>query len=435
MRRMRFRAAVVVLGLVAACGDGIAPPDATMPVDGPAGRVTVRYLGGDQAPTLRVLFQNADSSLVLATRTGIDGTANAFMAPGGFVTVIQDGSFNSQLYTWADVQPGDELAFGSELGPTDAPIPSFRLRVPFDPEQGFYQVATSCGSSPIENPGGESQVTLTSSCRASQDLLVTSLDRASFTRLRYLFARDVQLDASPIDLPGPWHEADAARVEVTNVPGGMHFLNVQMSLVDDGRAVGLSERGGTFEIIDGAGALDFGMSLPPGIDTLVSITPTFQPELLSTVRAVRWGTAQPTTRVDFGQLALRPYHEFPTYLRSQHAIRWSEEGDGAPADAVVAQFSFRGVDLLEKHWTIIAPGTDETTVRYPRLPVPELMPGPDADVFQPSTLTTIRLDGGGYARVKRSLPITWGSGLPWPIDADQGTVLIQELGSPQFPTD
>ena len=428
---MRIAAVAVVLGgLVAACGDGLAPPDAVPPIDGPSGRVTVR-LGASESPTAQVIFQNADSSLVLATRTGEDGTANAYMAPGGFVTVIEDGSFNKFLYTWAGVQPGDELTFNTPFVPVGVESPSFPIQVPLDPGHTIYQVLTSCGASILENPGGISFVTLGGTCSAREDMIALSASVATGTE-RYLYGADVTLDGSIIELPGPWRPFDTARVEVTGAPVATQQMNVGMTLLDEGDSINGTDRGGSFELVGGAGVLEFATPLPAGVGALVRLTPSFQPDLTSSVRAVRWGPVQATMRIDLAQ-GLRAYREFPTYLRGQHAIRWSEEGAGKAADAVITEFGWRGADSEPRSWVIVAPGNDDAIVRFPVLPLAELMPQSDSMIFQPSTLTTLRLDGGGYARVKKTLPITWGSGASWPMDADEGTVVIQELGSPFFP--
>jgi len=427
---VRFRAVAVVLGLVGACGDGIAPPDAVPPIDGPAGRVTVR-MGPSEAATVQVIFQNADSSLVLATRTGPDGTANAFMAPGGFVTVIEDGSFSKSLYTWAGVQPGDVLTLGAPFLSPGHDSPSFPIQVPLDEGQDFYELLTSCGSSFLQTPGGISFVTLTGGCTAREDLLVLSRD-VTFDNERYLYAADVTLDGSLIEMPDEWRAFESASVEVSGVPRSTRSMNVVMSLLDDGRPIDQMDRGGTFDLAGGAGALAFQMPLPAGAGALVRITPGFQPDAVSTLRAVRWGLARSTTVVDFSQ-RLRTYREFPSYLPSLHAIRWSEEGSAAAPDAVITELGWREADLEPRNWVIVAPGSDEPIVRFPVLPLPSLMPDPENTIFQPSTLTTLRLDGGGYARVKKNLPITWGSGASWPMDAAEGTIIIQELGSPQFP--
>src|SRR5712671_11474 len=91
-----MRAFVVGL-LLAACGgdpihhlaDAPPPPDAPPP-DGPvSGVVTLTVtLNGNPQTGVRVLFQNADSSLVASATTDASGVAMATMVAGGSVTAI-----------------------------------------------------------------------------------------------------------------------------------------------------------------------------------------------------------------------------------------------------------------------------------------------------------------------------------------------------------
>ena len=46
----------------------------------------------------QAFFQNAGYSLVLATHTDREGEANAYMAPGGFVTLVSRDTFVTTLF-------------------------------------------------------------------------------------------------------------------------------------------------------------------------------------------------------------------------------------------------------------------------------------------------------------------------------------------------
>src|SRR5688572_23960688 len=70
-------------------------PDAPPPPDTPdvdaatSGPVSLTILEGVMPRVgIRVVFQNADSSLVSDTTTGTDGKATAIMEPGGYVTAF-----------------------------------------------------------------------------------------------------------------------------------------------------------------------------------------------------------------------------------------------------------------------------------------------------------------------------------------------------------
>src|SRR5689334_14899213 len=91
-----MRSLVVGLVLVAACGDDPvhhlpdAPPPPDAAPDGPVSGVVSLTVTLDGAPQMgvRVIFQNADSSLVMSTTTDATGTAMATMVAGGYVTAL-----------------------------------------------------------------------------------------------------------------------------------------------------------------------------------------------------------------------------------------------------------------------------------------------------------------------------------------------------------
>src|SRR5262245_15800099 len=96
------------------------PPDAPLDAFDPRVKITVVDSNGPMQG-IRIFFQNADSSVVLATDTDVDGIARTEMPPGGFVTAVLPYSRThheiprDDLYTFADVQPGDQLRVGKTL--------------------------------------------------------------------------------------------------------------------------------------------------------------------------------------------------------------------------------------------------------------------------------------------------------------------------------
>ena len=423
--------ALVLVAALAACGDGIAAPDATLAPDAPRGLVRVHVTGPD-AQAVRVIFQNADSSLVLATRTDVAGRANAFMAPGGFVTIVAPAGFQQSMYTWFDVQPDDELVLGEEFTVPGQLAPSFRVTVPEDPGQQNFVLSTTCGGWPLNAPAVLTTQVFLSGCTEQHDVLILNSD-PNFQNEHYLFLDEVMLAGAVLTIDTPFRPFETTRVEVRDVPSHLPELSVSMMLFDKGFAMQSSLRGNSFSISDGSGAIDLPMMLPAGTTVMTSIQPAFGPHVTGIPQIIRWGPPQAVTSIDLATTALRPYTEPPTYLRGAHALRWSEWSAGAQADAVIATWGWSDFSQSGTYqWHLFAPRTEDTLLRLPVLPYADLMPGPNAQLTHPYELTNIKADGG-YAKLRTWLPITWSAGRNWPIETASGTVVIQQLGTNQFP--
>ena len=137
------------LGLLlvcAACGDGLPASTADAGPDDPRGLVSLAFLAADGERLVghRVFFQDRDSSLVLSTRTDAEGRANAFMHPGGFVSLVETRGNSSLIYTYAGVKPGDELTIDQRGTPGNV----VEIEVSIPPAAGAitYQLYTSCTS-------------------------------------------------------------------------------------------------------------------------------------------------------------------------------------------------------------------------------------------------------------------------------------------------
>ncbi len=417
----------MLVAALAACGDGIGAPDATLPTDTPGGLVRVRVTGPD-AQAVRVIFQNADSSLVLSTRTDLEGRANAFMVPGGFVTLAVPDGFQQRLYTWSDVQPGDDLVLGEAFTLPGPLSPSFRVTVPEDPGQEHYALSTTCGAEALDAPQVLTTQVFFSGCAEQHDVLITNSD-PSFQNEHYLFLDGVTLAGAVLSLETPFRAFDSARVEVRNVPDHLQDLGVSMMLFDNGFPMQSSLRGRSFSLSGGGGALDLPMMLPAGATVMMSMQSSiFGPAVTGIPHVIRWGPPQSVTSVDLATTALRPYVEQPLYVRAAHALRWAEWSTGAQADAVIAAWGWSDFSRGGNYqWHVFAPRTEDTLVKLPVLPYPDLMPGPNAQLQHPYELTNIKADGG-YAKLRTRLPITWTAGRNWPIDSPSGEVVMQQLG-------
>ncbi len=433
---MRLVVAVVVV--LAACGDGVGAPDATPPADADVGLVRVRY-HGDVLENHPVFFQNADGSLVLATRTGIDGRANAYMAPGGYVTLIDIRPSTRFLYTWAHVEPGDDLVL--DLGPVAGidPTTTLTISIPIDPGASFYQLSSTCGSDNISAAAGTALVIELGDCRGHADMLVVAFG----TNFRYIFAKDVPAsDGSTVTLRPPYILMERSTVEVRNAPSGSSQMDVVQRLVGEGheRFAPINSGFGftSTPLAGGAGTVNFDMPLPPAATMLTEVTP-HDGFGIGRQHVARWESTSTTTDIDFAATTLRRYLSRPRYNPLAHAITWSEEATGTTANTVLATFTWFRPEIGGNYqWRIFAPRDADPIVKFPVLPDPQYLVREHDSVIEPHSLINIAVQGG-YSQIRARLPITFAensaSDNPWPADGASGEVVYQELTPDQFPPD
>lgn len=222
---------------LAACGDdGVrhtpdaAPHDGApdSPIDAALQPVTLTaMLGGAPQAGVYVYFLNADSSVVLATRTDATGVASATMAAGGSVTAIDpygtSGS-NRELYSFLSVKPGDHLVLDGAAGV--APQITVTVTAPIDNTPGVlsYEVQSPCGRINLQSPGSgaapTAQLTL-NACGPKTDFVILTRDDA-YQIVNYIYAHDVAVtDQGTVDLSTATYAAGATRTyQATNIPAG-----------------------------------------------------------------------------------------------------------------------------------------------------------------------------------------------------------------------
>lgn len=425
-----MRSVVAVLGVVAACGDGVGAPDAMPPPDSNIGLVRVRYLGEvtSQRP---VYFQNADGSVVLATRTDGDGTANAYMAPGGYVTLVDPLGGTLHIYTWADVQPGDELAV-TGVFPDTTRTTTLVVSLPIDPGAVVYQLQSSCGQRSVAPAAGSSLVIELGDCRGRADMFLYTIGAG----LHYIYAEDVPAKTgSVVTFPAPYRVMGRSAIAVQNVPAGTTSLRITQRLVGEGASlfdpdqIGLFGVG-TLPVVDGAGALDIDMLLPPEATALTQMA--LDDEGASRQFFARWERTTATTSVDLAGKLLRRYLTRPQYDPSTHAISWTEEPAGRVANAVLASWTFTRPEIGGNfQWHVFAPRGDEPVVKLPVLPDPELLPRAGDVISPPYSLINIGVEGG-FGSIRSTHLGNFNADDSWPTTGASGDVVYQELGFEPF---
>ena len=423
---------LVVLG-VAGCGDDRRLATDAGVTDAPTGLVSVRYAprDGSSGGGVPVYFQSPDSTLILATRTFGDGTANAFMPGGGFVTVR---TTDFELWTWAGVEPGDELVLGAPPVLGDPRV--FEVRVVADPDAETYWLHTSCGDVG-DITGAQTAVVPVSvrTCHPGTDLLdlLVLTRRPNFSSMaHYAYRRDVDLpDGGSLVFAEPLQPVTPSRIILTNVPSRFGYFYAHQEL--RGRDLGVVFDSSSFStsLIDteqGVGMGEVGIPRPPEATLVTYVDDTNTNNAGSLLHLVEWGPASAPIEIPIDQRLLRSFVGEPTYLSESNAIRWGETNDGGFAEAAIADVVFG--DMPRLRWHVIGPRARpeliaEASLRLPVLPDPDLHPAP-GEPMRTISLVSI-LATGGYGAYRRSL-LGWIPGEPWPIVGVDGRAVWSELG-------
>lgn len=418
--------------LFAACGDGTTVPDAAPPTDGPTGLVRVRYRGGilDGHP---VFFQNADGSLALATRTDADGKANAYMAPGGFVTLVDVKSSTQFLSTWAAVHPGDEIVVDDPQGGAVPGTTTIILSVEVDPGAQFYQLQSSCGSENVSAAAGTSLVITLGDCGSRADMLVYTVGN----EFRYSYTASVPVaDLALVSLTGPYRPLSRASVSAQGADARVAELEVRQRIYGEKHFLfeETSEPFGfaSMPLVDGSGLVEFDVMQPPAPTlTQVSENPG---AAIGVQRFASWGPPATFTPLDLRARALRRYATRPHYDPLAHAITWTEEPSGVVPGAVIASYAWFRPEIGGNYqWRVFGPRGAEPRIQLPVLPDPQYLVRAGDSVVDPFELVSIGVEGG-YDRIRTTLPSLWPArrGTTWPaesIDTPTGSLVYQQLGA------
>lgn len=411
---------LVALLALAACGDGVPGPDASTASDGSLGLVRVILPGHRES---EVFFQNADSSLVLATHSDGSGEANAFMAPGGFVTLVSRDTFSTTLFTWSGVQGGDVLELLRDAPGLGPQIVTMSIP-PTDPSTFFHQLTTSCGVTSVSGAEIEPLPVVLERCPAAQ---VGMLVQTFGDTRRFLFRDAVSIvNNAVISFAGPYLELSPLTVHAVNLPPTLQRPSSRAALVGSDYELFTQDDLGGGEITDASTSTAvLPMPLPP-TGTLAWQVRVTSSSGLSASSVTAWGPVASDVTVDFGT-PLRHYLSAPHYVPTEHAIRWTEDTAGRIPDGVIVSMPWqRGGSGEGLVWRMIAPRTAEPVIRFPVLPPAELQPGEGALVSDPTVLTGFAVEGG-YASVRETLLDSYDQVATWPVHGPAGRVATETL--------
>ncbi|MFN0253048.1 MAG: hypothetical protein ACKV2T_39610 [Kofleriaceae bacterium] len=409
MRRSRL----AILAALTACydGGGLGSDAAVAPDARPdRGIVRVKVSGFVEKTGLRVFFQESDSSLSLSTRTDANGEATGRLGPDGFVTLVAGFEPALTLWTYAGVQPGDELEF-------------------FEPDA--VNVETPVDSISIfANGAGDPPLTFRSSCGGAQtifDPLPVALPvticgpRGDFLLERgqvYRYARDVDMTATPLVMYfiGEYLDYGLSTVTVANAPGFDAFVTQALM----GQGFPLEQTSNVGSISAGQLRVELGLPLPANGTVLTQVDFFEDP---AAPHLVDWRPSAARFDLDFDAIPIAPASERPRYDPTTTSIVWSE-GPGTPGDLVRATMQWRDSEQSRtRSWVIIGPRGDAPVLRVPRLPATDLQPSIEVPQSMESFVVGDQRDW-----LRTHMHGRWlAEGVTWPIHGEAGRVVWRSL--------
>lgn len=320
----------LVLFLVACGDDGVRhTSDAPHPSDGapdsPADAAVqpVTFAAVlDRQPVMgvHVYFQNADSSVVLATTTDATGTASAVMAAGGYVTAVDPfgGVQQDELDTFVGVKPGDHLLLTRSDVETATQV---TVQAPDDSAMTSFYAYSPCNVSGTQlNPPPQSllatpvsaQMTL-NNCGATTDFLVLASNGSGTSEFLYAPTQPI-VDQGTVDLTASTYAPATSRtITYTNVPA-LRSMTQQADL--------LGPSGPVFEFLTETPSdtidpsITFNVPLFTGaVDVLQTY---FNYKQYSQQTTVDWGQLGSAATIDMAARALNEFTGPPTFDPSTH---------------------------------------------------------------------------------------------------------------------
>jgi hypothetical protein len=366
-----MRLCLVLVCCLAACGDdGVRhTPDATphdgpgvtdAPADASGNPVTITMTAGNgPVAGVHVYFQNADSSVVLATTTNAAGQASAVMAAGGSVTAINPytpplfGGVSDEIDTFLGVKPGDQLHLA--LGSLSTSI-TVNVTANVDPAAAVTSVYTPCGGVAELSQGSAASVSLTN-CGASTDFLIVSYDQTA-TPLNEAFAPAVAIsNGANIDLTSLAFTAVPTRT-YTYMNPGQNSYSFRDTVVDaQGPLFG--QNGSTSSTTTGP--------MPTFTNAGDVIQTTVYPGGANEEIFVDWAPYTDTYTTDAGARMLPLYATGPSIDTTTHTVSFTEQSGGVTPDFVyTVANAYRQADARSWVWRLASPHA--TTLTFPTLP-------------------------------------------------------------------
>ena len=376
-----------------------AGPDAigTETGDAPPGAVVITVaVAGTPLPGVATYFQNADSALVAAVLTDVNGTAFAKVASGGFVTIVAppSGTAARALSTFAGVQPGDQLTI--DLAPADArQAVDVGVTVPTFAGAAAYQLRTTCGEVDLGASGMTSDAQLIG-CAGTADVVVVATDDNAVP-LASVYAPAIAIaDHKSLVFAGTYQPVATTTLTYSQVPTTVTFLGIDRILATPrGRMLDSPTNA-----MPSSGNATASVAMPSATGAIaVTVTDAFpQSDEFSEQLVYDWGADASSYTVALGAVMLPSYASAASFDPSTHALSWQEHAGGGMPDLARTRVRVtRDLPPAPVAWTwqVIAPRQAAPSVQFPTLPAD----GFDFNVGSSDTvaveeLTNAQLPGG-----------------------------------------
>ncbi|HUJ57970.1 MAG TPA: hypothetical protein VLX92_05745 [Kofleriaceae bacterium] len=211
-------------------GSGSGPPPTNV-------GVTVRDGYAPQA-NIKVIFQNADDSVISEVTTDASGTATAPMPNGGNLTVIRTyppptppaQAMPTEVFTYVGVKAGDNIVVGHEIDTLDTPS-AIEVKVP-DGANGTVTVTAACGTGQGNPPYVAVSV---AGCAPNLEFFVQDGNRDSFiAKAPYGSAVDFSADELAQALTSELSSADIA-TDTTEIDAEIRIVDGATTLYTSGQ--------------------------------------------------------------------------------------------------------------------------------------------------------------------------------------------------------
>jgi hypothetical protein len=384
---------LALAGNLAACGEvahgGLpdAAPSQDAPVDPPAVTATVLTNTGDGAPdlTAKVLFQDADGSVVADGPVDAMGHAQALLPRGGTVSAIRivtdtPNGLSAIITTTTGVKPGDDLVFGLKPpGTITNQGGDTTMTVSFTPPDAgaSYTFYTACGSAASTPAAPASPMTLhfRDSCHGPTfDLLVVAsggkLASPQFARLTNI----TYANGGSFAIPGVFTTMASFTVNMTNIADAVSNLTVTRASMIDSTVAGDQ----TVAVGDPpAGAVSVTLPFAQGFETRSQIAiATSRPDATGTQQFETHTPAlSATLNVDLGTLQV-PW--ITSLAMKPTGATWSTVVPGDAPDGMVTTWGGRwndGTRPFTIAWRVVQP-VEASGMTLPKLPATYAMLDP-----------------------------------------------------------
>ena len=211
---------VLVIVALASCGKSGAPPSPDVDAAPPVARVHVlpTTVFGDRQPGQAVVFIDPDGTIDADTTIDANGFAEAQVSPGASVSVVWTRADISHSYTNVatilGVQPGDEIAFGTDITPTQ---PTLDVALTALAGAASYDIVTPCNVPYAGMPGVTTLDTHTCQLPPVYDLYAIARD-SNGEMIATTRVSGIAAGTASVALPSTWSPFVSSPVSFTNVP-------------------------------------------------------------------------------------------------------------------------------------------------------------------------------------------------------------------------